>query len=240
MSSIAYPARSSSAQPYLTVTATNGIDPTSGIARPDDRRTVSTASTTRDICPAWPAGDAAEPAFEAATGLLYIAASRLCMDMEARDASFMPGRPIWAPLCACGPPRVCRRRIDRVGCRGRTSRVGSSTNRPRCAAACWHHRWRRILRHARRQTEGGRCTQRCATVADAASSGVVSRPTAFRGPDGKTWLAVLAGAGPLVGMPSASEIDMRDATAAKGFTGLLHDLPPPADRSGMLYVFRLP
>ena len=60
------------------------------------------------------------------------------------------------------------------------------------------------------------------------SSGVVSRPTAFRGPDGQAWLAVLAGAGPLVGMPSASEIDVRDASAAKGFAGLLHDLPPPA------------
>ena len=72
------------------------------------------------------------------------------------------------------------------------------------------------------------------------SSGVVSRPTAFRGPDGKAWLAVLAGAGPLVGMPSASEIDPRDASAAKGFAGLLHDLPPPADRSGTLYVFRPP
>ena len=72
------------------------------------------------------------------------------------------------------------------------------------------------------------------------SSGVVSRPAAFRGPDGKAWLAVLAGAGPLVGMPSASEIDLRDASAAKGLAGMLHDLPPPADRSGTLYVFRLP
>ena len=71
-------------------------------------------------------------------------------------------------------------------------------------------------------------------------AGVVSRPTAFRGPDGRPWLAVLAGAGPLVGPQSASEIDPRDASALKGLISLLPGLPPQRDRGGVLVLFRPP
>lgn len=229
-----------SAERFLPVTATLGIDRTRGIPRPDDRRAVH-AGTTRNICPAWPAGNAAEPAFEAATGLLYIAASRLCMDMEARDASYLAGTPFTGA--------TVRMRLAKGVSAGALIAWNVAAGK-----AAWEVGEPAPLRGGALVTAGGvvfyGTLDGMLKALDARSgamlwqtrlsSGVVSRPTAFRGPDGKAWLAVLAGPGSLVGMPSASEIDLRDASAAKGLAGLLHDLPPPADRSGTLYVFRLP
>jgi lanthanide-dependent methanol dehydrogenase len=230
-----------SAESFLPVTATLGIDRASGNPRPDDRRTVHPASTTRDICPAWPAGDAAEPAFAAATGLLYIAASRLCMDMEAREAGYIAGTPFTGAIVRMRPAN---------GVSPGALIAWDVT----AGKARWEVAEPAPLRGGALVTAGGvvfygtldgmlkALDARSGTTLwqTRLSSGVVSPPTAFRGPDGKAWLAVLAGAGSLVGMPSASEIDLRDASAAKGLAGLLHDLPPPTDRSGTLYVFRLP
>jgi lanthanide-dependent methanol dehydrogenase len=230
-----------SVEPYLPVTATIDIDRTSGTPRPDDRHAVRSGSTTRDICPAWPAGDAAEPAFEAATGLLYIAASRLCMDMEAREANYIAGTPYTGATVRMRPTKG-------------VSAGALIAWDVAAGKAAWEVAEPAPLRGSPLVTAGGvvfyGTLDGMLKALDARSgailwqtrlsSGVVSRPTAFRGSDGKAWLAVLAGAGPLVGMPSASEIDVRDASAAKGFAGLLHDLPPPGDRSGTLYVFRLP
>jgi PQQ-dependent dehydrogenase (methanol/ethanol family) len=230
-----------SAEPFLPVTATTGIDQTSGIPRPDDRRAVHAGSTTRDICPAWPAGDAAEPAFEAATGLLYIAASRLCMDMEARDANYIAGTPYTGATVRMRPAKG-------------VSAGALIAWDVAAGKAAWEVAEPAPLRGDPLVTSGGVVlygtldgklkaldARSGATLWQTRlSSGIVSRPTVFRGPDGKEWLAVLAGAGPLTGMPSASEIDVRDASAAKGLAGVLHDLPPPMDRSGTLYTFRLP
>jgi lanthanide-dependent methanol dehydrogenase len=230
-----------SAEPFLPVTATTGIDQTSGLPRPDDRRAVHTGGTTRDICPAWPAGDAAEPAFEAATGLLYIAASRLCMDMEARDANYIAGTPYTGATVRMRPAKG-------------VSAGALIAWDVAAGKAAWEVSEAAPLRGDPLVTSGGVVlygtldgqlkaldARSGATLWQTRlSSGIVSRPTVFRGPDGKEWLAVLAGAGPLTGMPSASEIDVRDASAAKGLAGVLHDLPPPTDRSGTLYMFRLP
>jgi PQQ-dependent dehydrogenase (methanol/ethanol family) len=230
-----------SAKPYLPVTTTQGIDRTTGLPRGNGARAVQPGSTTRDICPAWPAGDAAQPAFEAATGLLYIAASRLCMDMEARDANYLAGTPFTGATVRMRPAKS-------------VSAGALIAWDVAAGKARWEIAEPAPLRGGPLVTAGGvvfyGTLEGMLKALDARSgamlwqtrlsSGVVSRPTAFLGPDGREWLAVLAGAGPLVGMPSASEIDLRDASAAKGLAGLLHDLPPPKDRSGTLYVFRLP
>jgi lanthanide-dependent methanol dehydrogenase len=230
-----------SAERFLPVTATIGIDRMNGTLRPDDRRAVRAASTTRNICPAWPAGDAAEPAFDANTGLLYIAASRLCMDEEARDASYLAGLPFTGAIVRMRPAKGVSA--------GALIAWDVTAGKP-----SWEVAEPAPLRGGALVTAGGVVlygtldgtlkaldARSGATLSQTRlTSGVVSQPTAFRGPDGKAWLAVLAGAGPLVGMPSASEIDVRDASAAKGLAGLLHDLRPSTDRSGTLYVFRLP
>jgi lanthanide-dependent methanol dehydrogenase len=230
-----------SAQPFLPVTATHGIDVTTGTPQVDNRFSVQTGSTTRGICPAWPAGDAAEPAFAASIGLLYIAASRLCMDMEARDANYVPGTPFTGAFV--------RMKSAKGVSPGALIAWDVAATQP-----AWEIAEPAPLRGGALLTDGGvvfyGTLDGMLKAVDGRSgarlwqtrltSGVVSRPSAFRGPDGHAWLAVIAGAGPLTGMPSASEMDFRDAFAVKGYGRLLRDLPPPAETGGRLFVYRLP
>ena len=73
-----------------------------------------------------------------------------------------------------------------------------------------------------------------------ASSGIIGQPIAFRGPDDRDYVAVLAGLGGPFGAVARNGIDKRDATAAHGMANALADLPEPVDPSGTLYVFGLP
>jgi glucose dehydrogenase len=72
------------------------------------------------------------------------------------------------------------------------------------------------------------------------TSGIVGRPASYMGPEGRQYVAVLSGSGGLTGTASDKEVDARDATAARGLASALRKLPPPQDRSGTLYVFKLP
>ena len=73
-----------------------------------------------------------------------------------------------------------------------------------------------------------------------AASGIVARPASFEGRDGHQYLAVAAGSGGLTSTHGEKEIDARDATAAHGLAALFGSMPPPAEASGVLYLFRLP
>ncbi|HET6195007.1 MAG TPA: PQQ-binding-like beta-propeller repeat protein, partial [Acetobacteraceae bacterium] len=201
---------------------------------------LSEGSTARGICPAWPVGEAGEPAYSAATGLLYIAASQLCMDFEPRDGSYLPGTPYTGAYVRMRPARRAA---------GALIAWDVVARRP-----AWQVDERFPLRGGVELTPGGVLsygtldgTVKALDARDGRvlwqqrlGSGVVARPTAFQGPDGHAWLAVLAGAGPVAGMPAPSEMDLRDATAVKGLAGVLHDLPPPAESGGRLTVFRAP
>jgi alcohol dehydrogenase (cytochrome c) len=71
-------------------------------------------------------------------------------------------------------------------------------------------------------------------------SGIIGQPVSYRGPDGKQYVAILAGVGGWAGAVVAGALDTRDATGALGFTGAMADLPNYTTRGGMLYVFALP
>ena len=82
-----------SADPYLPVTATRGIDHATGRLVRDANFAPTRGSTTRDICPGWPAGSNALPAFSPLTGLAYLPVAQLCMDMEPVSANYIAGTP---------------------------------------------------------------------------------------------------------------------------------------------------
>jgi glucose dehydrogenase len=73
-----------------------------------------------------------------------------------------------------------------------------------------------------------------------AGSGIVSQPITYRGPDGKQYVAVLAGVGGWAGAIVAGDLDPRDGSAALGFVNAMGDLPQHTGKGGMLYVFALP
>src|SRR5689334_91996 len=72
-----------------------------------------------------------------------------------------------------------------------------------------------------------------------AASGIIGRPVSIRRADERRYIAVLAGIGGAVGAVAQQDIDIRDATAARGYANAIRDLRPVAT-GGMLYVFSLP
>ena len=71
-------------------------------------------------------------------------------------------------------------------------------------------------------------------------SGIISQPVAYRGPDGRQYVAVLTGVGGWSGALVSAQLDKRDKSAALGFVNAVQDLPDKTRAGGRLYVFALP
>jgi glucose dehydrogenase len=71
-------------------------------------------------------------------------------------------------------------------------------------------------------------------------SGIIGQPIAYRGPDGKQYVAILAGVGGWAGAIVSGGLDPRDGTAGGGFVNVMKDLPNYTGKGGTLYVFALP
>ena len=71
-------------------------------------------------------------------------------------------------------------------------------------------------------------------------SGIIGQPITYRGPDGKQYVAILAGVGGWPGAIVSGGLDARDSSAALGFANAMRDLPDATTKGGTLYVFGLP
>jgi glucose dehydrogenase len=71
-------------------------------------------------------------------------------------------------------------------------------------------------------------------------SGIIGQPITYKGPDGKQYVAILAGIGGWAGAIVAGGLDPKDPTAALGFVNATNDLPAKTTKGGALYVFSLP
>jgi glucose dehydrogenase len=71
-------------------------------------------------------------------------------------------------------------------------------------------------------------------------SGVIAQPVSYRGPDGRQYIAVLAGVGGWAGAVVAGDLDVRDKGAGHGWANGLADLQQHTTKGGTLYVFSLP
>jgi lanthanide-dependent methanol dehydrogenase len=70
-------------------------------------------------------------------------------------------------------------------------------------------------------------------------SGIIGQPVAYRGPDGKEYIAVLSGVGGWAGAIVAGGLDPLDSTAALGFVNAMRDLPTATQKGGTLHVFSI-
>lgn len=225
-----------SAEPFVPVNATAGVDLATATLRRDEGKAVRRGRMTRDVCPAHPGAVTGASAYLPETGLLYIPSRRLCMDMEARNANYIRGTGFTGANLRLRPADE----------RGRGALVGWDLDAGRPA---WTVPERFPLSGGVLATGGlviYGTRDGLLKALDARSgvllwsfqtgSGILSRPVAFRGLDGHAHLVVLAGSGD---GPEA-EIDRRDASAENGMGNLLRDLPRPSDPGATLYVFRLP
>jgi PQQ-dependent dehydrogenase (methanol/ethanol family) len=231
-----------SATPFVKVTTSTGIDLASGRPRMNPAVDPRLGEVVRNVCPASPGGKDWQPsAWSPRTGLLYMPHQNLCQDMTAFDASYISGTPYLGS--------EVRMYAGPGGHRG----VFGAWD-PVRARMAWAIRenfpvWSGAVATAGDLVFYGTMDGWFKAV-DARTgelrwrykteSGIVGQPISYRGPDGKQYVAVVAGVGGWAGAVVSKDLDMRDRTAAKGFAGAMADLKEHTQKGGTLYVFSLP
>jgi lanthanide-dependent methanol dehydrogenase len=231
-----------SADPFAHITATLGVDLKSGRPKENPQKKPALGIVTREVCPAAPGAKDWQPsAYSPRTGFLYVPANNLCMDHEAVEANYIAGTPFV----------------------GANVRMYAGPGGHRGELIAWDPIARRKVWTVREKypvwsgvvvTAGGVAFYGTMdgwfNAIDAQTgnqlwrfklgSGVVGQPVSYRGPDGKQYVAILAGVGGWAGAIVSGQLDARDATAALGFVNAMTDLPKDTPAGGMLYVFGLP
>ncbi|MCU1347562.1 MAG: PQQ-dependent dehydrogenase, methanol/ethanol family [Acidobacteria bacterium] len=230
-----------SANPYGYVNSTAGVDLKSGRLIPVESKSPHLGKVVRDICPAAPGTKDWQPsAFSPKTGLLYITHQNLCMDFEGLEANYIAGTPFVGANVKMYP--------GPGGHRGEVTAWNAATGQ-----AAWKIKekfpvWSGALATAGDLVFYG-TMDGWAKAIDAhtgaerwkfkCGSGIIAPPMTYRGPDGKQYVAFLAGVGGWAGAVVSGDLDTRDATAALGFANAMRDLKQATTRGGMLYVFSL-
>jgi PQQ-dependent dehydrogenase (methanol/ethanol family) len=231
-----------SATPYGYVNGYRGVDLKTGRIAVNPDKVPKQGRVTRDICPAAPGLKDWNPsAFSPLTGLVYIPHHNLCMDMTVQPANYISGTPfVGADVKMFGGPG---------GYRGAVTAWDPIARR-----AAWEVHEDLPLWSPALATGGGLVFYGTLDgwfkALDArngklvwqfkAGSGIIGQPISYRGPDGRQYIAVVAGVGGWAGGIVDGELDPRDPTAALGFANAVKDLPGKTTPGGMLYVFALP
>ena len=231
-----------SATPYVHITTSTGVDLQDGRIQYTPQAEPQPGKVVRDICPAAPGGKDWQPsAYSPRTRLLYMPHQNLCQEAIASTASYIPGTPYVGA--------TVKMHVGPGGNRGEFSAWDPAQGKKMWSIKEDLPVWSGALAtagdivlygtmdgwfkavHAR----NGALLWQFKT-----GSGIVGQPIAYRGPDGKEYIAVLSGIGGWAGAVVSGDLDIRDATAATGFANVLPDLKSRTVKGGMLYVFALP
>jgi PQQ-dependent dehydrogenase (methanol/ethanol family) len=231
-----------SAQPYGYVNSTTGVDLKTGrpIMNPD--KVTKVGSVVHDICPtASGTKDWNPSAFSPRTGLMYIPHENLCMDWEDVQVNYIAGTPFVGAnvIMKAGPG----------GNRGEFTAWDPVQQKP-----AWQIKEDLPLWSGTMVTAGdlvfygtmdGWFKAVDARTGDLkwqfkTGSGIIGQPIAYRGPDGREYIAVLSGVGGWAGAIVSGNLNPKDPTGALGFVGVTADLKAKTTPGGTLYVFALP
>jgi PQQ-dependent dehydrogenase (methanol/ethanol family) len=230
-----------SAEAYVRVTAYKGVDLKSGRIIDNEEKKPETGKVIRDIQPASPGAKDWQPAaYSPRTGLLYVPHQNLSMDYEGTQPNYIEGTPYlgvnvkmyagpggyrgeflaWDPVKA-KPVWSIKENFPvwsgAVVTAGDVAFYGTLDGwfkgvNARTGEVLWKFK---------------------------TGSGIIGQPITYRGPDGKQYVAILAGVGGWVGAIVSASLDARDPTAAMGFANAVSDLPQATTKGGTLYVFSL-
>lgn len=231
-----------SATPYVHVTTSTGVDLETGALRYNPQKDERPGEVTRSICPASPGAKDWQPsAWSPRTRLLYIPHQNLCQDASPGTASYIAGTPYVGMdvKMYAGPGG---------GFRGYFTAWDPVRAAPAWQAREWFPVWSGAMVTAGDVVFYGTMDGRFKAL-DARTgrllweykcvSGIIGQPVSYLGPDGKQYIAVLAGVGGWAGAIVAADMDPRDATGALGFANAMRDLKEATKKGGMLYVFSL-
>jgi PQQ-dependent dehydrogenase (methanol/ethanol family) len=231
-----------SADPYIRITASKGVDLTTGRLIENPEKRPSQGKIVRDICPNSPGAKDWNPsAFSKQTGLIYVPHNNLCMDWEIKPVSYIAGTPYigatphffpadpgkGGELMAWDP--VNHRKTWSIDERWPVWSGAAAT----AGGLVFYGNLEGWFKAVDART--GQVLWQFKTA-----SGIVGQPTTWRGPDGRQYVSVLSGIGGWAGGIVSSNLDTRDPTAAKGFGNMEADLKKQSGVGGMLYVFALP
>ena len=231
-----------SAMPYGYVNAYKGVDLRTGMIVPNHEKDPKVGRVVRDICPAAPGLKDWNPAaFNPLNGIVYIPHNNLCMDFGAMQANYIAGTPYV----------------------GADVKLYAGPGGNRGAVTAWDPIHQRKIWEIAEDfpvfgpalaTAGGLVFYGTMDgwfkAVDARTgklvwrfkvgSGIIGQPISYRGPDGRQYVAVIAGVGGWPGVVVSNDTDPQDPTAALGFANAMKDLPMKTTAGGMLYVFGLP
>jgi lanthanide-dependent methanol dehydrogenase len=196
----------------------------------------------RNICPHAGGGKDWQPsAWSPVTQLLYIPHQNLCQDEEATPANYIAGTPYVGANV--------KMFAGEGGYRGALTAWDVAAGKTRWEVKENFPVWSGAL-----TTAGGivfyGTMEGWFKALDAntgkllwqfkAGSGIIGQPVAYRGPDGKQYIAVLAGIGGWAGSVVSGDLDTRDVSAGNGWASAVGDLKQHTQMGGTLYVFSLP
>ncbi|MGM9490796.1 methanol/ethanol family PQQ-dependent dehydrogenase [Ideonella sp. YS5] len=231
-----------SADPFVPITTSQGVDLDTGRPRMNPAKDPRVGESVRDICPGSPGGKDWQPsAWSPRTRLLYIPHQNLCQDAMTLETSYIAGTPYVGIEVKMRPGPGGHRGVftawDPVA-RHKAWEVrekfpvwsGALVTAGDLVFYGTMDGWFKAL-----DAKSGAELWRFKT-----SSGVIGQPVSYRGPDGKQYVAVLAGVGGWAGAIVSGPLDAQDPTAATGFVNAMKDLPQATSAGGRLYVFALP
>jgi PQQ-dependent dehydrogenase (methanol/ethanol family) len=231
-----------SATPFVPITTSTGVDLESGALKYDPSKEPRAGEVVRNVCPVSPGGKDWQPsAWSPRTHLLYLPHQNLCQDAVTYQTSYIAGTPfVGADLKMYPGPGGKRGKFTAWDPVNKRAAWVIDEEFPVWSGALatagdvvfygTMEGWFKAL-----DAKTGRELWKFKT-----GSGIVSQPISYRGPDGKQYIAVVAGVGGWAGAIVSGELDPRDGTAAKGFVNAMGDLPQKTGKGGMLYVFALP
>jgi PQQ-dependent dehydrogenase (methanol/ethanol family) len=231
-----------SATAFAHITTTRGVDLKTGSLLHVPEKEPGFDRVVRDVCPAAPGAKDWQPAsFSPDTGLLYIPHNNLCEEEEGTEANYIAGTPyLGAEVKMYAGPG---------GHRGQITAWDPVAQKSVWTIPEKFPAWSGTL-----ATAGGLVfygtLQGSFKAVDARTgrelwqfqteSGIIGQPISYRAPDGKQYIAVLAGVGGWVGGGVAAGLVAADPTAALGFMGAMGDLSSATVPGGRLYAFALP
>lgn len=232
-----------SANAFAHITTSFGVDLQSGLLKVNPEKSMEQmGKVVRDICPASPGAKDWQPsAFSPQTGLIYLPHNNLCQDAESVETGYIAGTPYVGMNVKmyAGPG----------GNRGAFTAWDPAAGREVWSIKENFPVWSGAVVTAGDVVFYGTMDGYFKAV-DARSgqvlwsykveSGIVGQPISYRGPDGKQYVAILAGVGGWAGAVVAGGLDTRDPTGALGFVNAMSDLPDHTTLGGKLYVFSLP
>jgi len=228
------------AETYQPVTWAKSVDLKTGETVEVPEKRTHDGVITRGICPSSTGAKDQQPsAFSPRTGLLYIPAHNVCMDYEGVEANYIAGTPYVGASVRMYPGPGDGRRGELVA-------WDPVKGQPVCSIKEDLPLWSGILATAGDVVFYGTMdgwfkaidARNCAPLWQfKTGSGVVGNPIAYRGPDGKQYIAVYSGVGGWMGAIAFPSVSTDDPYTALGAAGAVPDIKEKTRMGGMLYVF---